>query len=92
MMDAVLTHWLDEPGAVGGTAALLFAVVAFMKGWILPKWSQDQMIDMYEKAIAAAKTECDYHKAAHERLLTQFERSLNVADAAATVALRKGKT
>lgn len=44
-MDEILTK-LDKAGTLG---LAVFIVIAFVKGWIVPRWTYDNLLKQYER-------------------------------------------
>lgn len=78
----MLEQWIQDPSKVGATVLLLGAILALMKGWVVPGIHHQSVIQLYEKRIEKLTAERD-------QLLQVALKSTDVSDRALFVAQKQ---
>jgi hypothetical protein len=82
----MLDTLLKDPTVLGATGLLILAVFALYKGFVVPRWTYDSMLIFKEKEISTASNDCKFQREMNERLLSQLERTVTVAEVTANTA------
>lgn len=83
----MVEQWFSDPGKIGATVLLMTAIVAFYRGWVVPRWTYDLMQTLTKEQLTRALDDCKVHKDMNLRLLEQMERAVTATQSTANAAI-----